>query len=145
MAEFTYNPVQSVGSGQGVIFNTTIGCSKGYVFHRNESGIVILKGGSRNPSCCNSFARYQVLFNGNIAVPEGGTPGEISLAIAIDGEPIQTSLGAVTPTVADAYFNVSSPAFVTVPAGTSVNVSVENTSGQAINVRNANLVITRVA
>ena len=63
MAEFTYNPVQLVLAGQNVILNTTIGCPKGYVLHRNESGLVILRGIVNNPQSC--FARYQVTFNGN--------------------------------------------------------------------------------
>ena len=152
MAEFTYNPVQLVEPGQNVIFNTSIPCNKGYVYHRNESGVVILRGIVNNPQAC--YARYQVTFNGNIAIPEGGTAGPISISLAIDGEPLQTSRAIVTPTVADAYFNVTSTAFITVPKGCCFQVSVENTSpigadtttpAPAINVQNANLVVTRVA
>ena len=93
-------------------------------------------------------------FNGNIAVPEGGTAGPISVAVAIDGEPVPTSEAIVTPTVADSYFNVTSTAIVTVPRGCCFNISVENTSESAtpattpappINVQNANLVVTRIA
>ncbi|MBP5598394.1 MAG: hypothetical protein J6Y02_23710 [Pseudobutyrivibrio sp.] len=143
MAEFTYNPIQTVAAGQPVILNTSIGCSKGYVFHRNESGLVILRGIVNNP--CSTYARYQVTFNANIAVPEGGTAGPISVAIAIDGEPIATSNAIVTPTVADAYFNVTSTAFITVPKGCCFNIAIENTGTDPINVQNANLVITRTA
>jgi len=142
MAEFTYNPVQEVADGANVIFNTTIGCNRGLIFHRNESGIVTL----RSPiNGCNRFARYQCTFNGNIAVPTGGTAGAISLSLAIDGEAIQTSRAIVTPTVVDAYFNVTSTAIIDVPVGCCVMCSVENTSDQAINVQNANFTVTRVA
>ena len=89
MAEFTYNPIQLVNAGQPVVLNNNISCNKGYVLHRNESGIVILRGIVNNP--CNTYARYQVTFNGNIAIPTGGTVGPISLAIAIDGEPVPNS------------------------------------------------------
>ena len=146
MAEFTYNPIQLVQPNQPVLLNDSIPCSKGYVIHRNESGIVTLRGIVNNP--CARFARYQVTFNGNIAVPTGGTAGPISLAIAISGEPIATSEAIVTPTVADAYFNVTSTAIITVPTGCCFNVSVENTTdnvAQAINVQNANLVVNRIA
>lgn len=151
MAEFTYNPIQLVQPNQVVLLNTTIRCPKGYVLHREESGIVTLRGIVNNP--CAEYARYQVTFNGNIAVPEGGTAGPIAVAIAIDGEPILTSRAIVTPTVADAYFNVTSTAIITVPKGCCFNVSVENvteivapaTAAQAINVQNANLVVTRIA
>lgn len=152
MAEFTYNPVQLVEPGQNVILNTNIGCNKGYVLHRNESGIVTLRGIVNNP--CGCFARYQVTFNGNIAVPEGGTAGPISVALAIDGEPVQTSKAIVTPAAAEDYFNVTSTAIVTVPRGCCYTIAVENTSASAtpattpapaINVQNANLTVTRIA
>lgn len=140
MAEFTYNPIQEVQTNQPVILNTSIGCPKGYVFHRNESGIVTLRGITNN-----CFARYQVTFNGNVAVPEGETVGPISIAIAISGEPVLTSNAIVTPTVVDSYFNVTSTAIITVPKGCCFNVSVENTSESAINVQNANFVVSRIA
>lgn len=151
MAEFTYNPVQLVAPNQPVIFNNSIMCPKRYVIHRNESGIVILRGIVNNPQGC--FARYQVTCNANIAVPTDGTVGPISVSLAIDGEPILTSRAIVTPAAVDQYFNVTSTAFITVPKGCCFNVSVENTStgaasadpAPAINVQNANLVITRVA
>lgn len=152
MAEFTNNPIQTVQPNQQVLLNTTIGCPKGYVIHREGSGIVTLRGIVNNPTSC--FARYQVTFNGNIAVPEDGTAGPISIAVAIDGEPVPTSKAIVTPTVVDAYFNVTSTAIVTVPKGCCFNISVENTSESAtpattpappINVQNANMVVTRIA
>ena len=148
MAEFTYNPIQLVQPNEAVVFNTSIGCVKGYVIHRNESGIVILRGIVNNP--CSSFARYQVTFNGNIAVPTGGTVQAIAVGLAIDGEPIPTSRAIVTPAAAEDYFNVTSTAYITVPRGCCFNVSVENvaagdTAAVPINVQNANLVITRVA
>lgn len=143
MAEFVENAVQLVESGQNVLLEDSIPCNKGYVLHRNGSGIITLRGIVNNP--CAKFARYHVAFNGNIAVPTGGTAGEISLAIAIDGEAVQTSRARVTPTVADAYFNVTSVANITVPAGCCLIISIENTSGVDINVQNANLTVDRTA
>lgn len=159
MAEFTNNPVQLVQPNQPVLLNTTIGCCKGYVFHRNGSGIVTLRGIVNNPCAC--FARYQVTFNGNIAIPSGGTVGPISVALAIDGEPILTSRAIVTPAATaeepptqNNFFNVTSTAIITVPKGCCFNVSVENTSesatpatvpAPAILVQNANLTVTRIA
>ena len=146
MAEYVYNPVQEVEAGQNVLLQDSIPCNRGYVIHRNGSGILTLRGIVNNP--CAKFARYKVEFNGNIAIPTGGTAGEISLALAIDGEPIQTSRARVTPTVVDAYFNVTSVASVaniTVPAGCCLTISVENTSGVSINVQNSNLTVDRTA
>lgn len=154
MAEFTYNPIQTVQPNQQVLLDTTIGCNKGYVLHREGSGIVTLRGIVNNPNAC--FARYQVTFNGNIALPATATAVQpISLAIAIDGEPILTSNAIFTPIVAGDFGNVTSTAIITVPRGCCFNVAVENTSAipatpaganaPAINVQNANLVISRIA
>lgn len=152
MAEFLNNDIQLVNPNQPVLLRTSIGCPNGYVYHRPESGILTLRGIVKNACAC--FARYQVTFNGNIAVPTGGTVGPISVALAIDGEPILTSRAIVTPAAVDEYNNVTSTAIITVPRGCCFNVSVENTSesatpgttpAPAINVQNANLTVTRIA
>ena len=143
MAEFTYNPIQSVESNQAALLNDSISCTKGYVYHRNESGIVILRGIVNNP--CAKFARYQVTAVGNIAVPTGGTVGEISVALAIDGEPLQTSRARVTPAAVEEYFNVTATSFITVPAGCCFSVTLENVSDQTINIQNLNVVVVRTA
>ncbi len=151
MAEYVYNPIQLVEPNQNVLLRGSIPCNKGYVYHREESGILTLRGVVNN--ACGCFARYQVTFNGNIAVPEDGTVGPIAIALAIDGEPIQTSRAIVTPAAVDEYFNVTSTAIITVPRCCCLNVTVENVSfgataadpATAINVQNANLVVTRIA
>lgn len=148
MAEYVYNPVQVVLPNQPVILDDSIPCNRGYVYHRNQSGNLILRG--ITPNC---FARYQVTFNGNIAVPTDGTVGTIAVALAIDGEPILTSRAIVTPAAVDEYFNVTSTAIITVPKGCCFSISVENVSEgataadtpTAINVQNANLVVNRIA
>lgn len=149
MAEFAYNPIQLVEPNQNVILDTVIPCNKGYVIHRDQSGIVILRGIVNSNAC---FARYQVTFNGNISLPEDAaavTP--ISVALAIDGEPVQTSRAIVTPAAVDEYFNVTSTAIITVPRGCCFTVAVENTSAivdgvaPEINVQNANLTVARIA
>jgi len=159
MAEYTNNSVQLVSPNQPVTLNTTIGCNKGYVYHRPGSGIVTLRG---IVNCnCGCFARYQVAFNGNIAIPDGGTVGAISVALAIDGEPILTSRAIVTPAATatdpptqENFFNVTSTAIISVPKGCCFNISVENTSESAtpattpapqILVQNANLTVARIA
>jgi len=158
MSEFTRNEIQLVNPNQPVTLETTIGCSKGHVYHRNNSGIVTLRGIVNNP--CGCFARYQVTFNGNIAIPDGGTVGPISVALALDGEPILSSRAIVTPAATatdppttENFFNVTSTAIINVPKGCCFNVSVENTSesatpattpAPAILVQNANLTVSRI-
>lgn len=151
MAEYVYNPIQLVQPNQNVLLQSSIPCNKGYVYHREGSGILTLRGIVNNPSGC--FARYQVTFNGNIAVPTDGTVGPIAIALALGGEPIQTSKAIVTPAAVDEYFNVTSTAIITVPRCCCENVTVENVSEgataadtpTAINVQNANLVVSRIA
>lgn len=152
MAEFIYNEVQLVQPGAAAVLNTAIGCNRGYVLHRAGSGILTLRGIVNNP--CGKFARYRVAYDGNIAVPEGGTAGEIQLALAIDGEIVPTSIATATPTAANAYWNVSGFAIIDVPAGCCYTISVENASvsadpatapASALNLRNLNVEVTRIA
>jgi threonine dehydrogenase-like Zn-dependent dehydrogenase len=143
MAEYIENALQTVEVGQNVLLDASIPCNKGYVIHRPGSGILTLRGIVNN--ACGCFARYQVTFNGNIAVPDGEVAGEISIALALSGEPIQSSRARVTPAAVEEYFNVTSTAFITVPKGCCFTLAVENTSDIPIDVENANLVVSRVA
>jgi hypothetical protein len=141
MAEFTYNPIQLVNPNQPVIINDSIRCNKGYVFHRNESGIVTLRGIVNNPNAC--FARYQITFNANIAVPEGGTAGPIAVALAIDGEPILTSKAIVTPAAVEEYWNLSRVLSADIWKGCCESVTIRNLSNIPILAQNTSVDITR--
>lgn len=152
MAEYTYNEVQLVQPGAAAVLNTAIGCGKGYVIHRPGSGILTLRGMVKDP--CAQIARYRVAFDGNIAVPEGGTAGEIQLALAIGGEVVPTSIASATPAAVSQYWNVNGFAIVDVPKGCCYTVSVENASvsadpatmpAPALNLRNLNVEVTRIA
>lgn len=150
MAEFLANAVQEVDLNNPVIFSASIPCNKGYVYHEDETGNFILRG--ITPNC---FARYQVTFNGNISIPEGGAVTPIALAITVNGEPRATSRAIFTPAAVDTYGNVTSTAIITVPKGCCFNVAVRYVSGitgdaatvptPTINVINANLEINRIA
>ena len=152
MAEFTYNPVQEVQVGQNVIFNDSIKCPNGYVLHRQESGLVILRGIVNNP--CGNFARYQVTFNGNIALPEGADVVPIAIALTVNGEPRLTSRAIFTPAAAEEYGNVTSTAIIKVPKGCCFSLGIEVvpattdptvTPAPIVDVQNANLTIARIA
>lgn len=139
MAQFVSVPIQTVAIGQNILFTETPVCGNCNIMHRDDSGIVTL----RAPR--NQCARYLVDFSGNIAVATGGTVGAISVAIAIEGEPLQSTNMIVTPAAIGEYFNVSSQAYINVPCGCCVTVAVENTSAAtAIDVQSANLTVTRV-
>lgn len=144
MAEFTNNNVQTVPAGQNVIFTeTAVPCTKGYVIHRQGSGIITLRGIVNNTCACS--ARYKVSFGANVAIAEGGTVEPISIGLAIDGEAVNTSQAIVTPAAVGDYWNIYESLFVSVPKGCCYTIAVENLSGQAIDVQNANIIIERVA
>lgn len=149
MAEYFANLEQTVDLNSPIVFTASIPCNRGCVYHEDETGIFILRGVT--PNC---FARYQITFNGNIAIPEGGTVAPIAVAITVNGEPRVTSRAIYTPAAAEDYGNVTSTAIVTVPKGCCFTVSVRAVSGvtdpagtpaPSINVINSNLVINRIA
>lgn len=150
MAEYLANAVQTVNLDSPAIFTASIPCNKGYVYHEDETGIFILRGVTNN-----CFARYQVTFNGNIAIPTGGTVGPIAVALTVNGEPRPTSRAIFTPAAVDEYSNVTSTAIITVPRECCFSLSLRAVSGitppdtstpaPAILLQNANLVINRIA
>lgn len=149
MAEYLYNEEQAVALNGAAIFNDSIPCNRGNVFHESGTGIFILRGCT--PNC---FARYQVVFNGNIAIPEGGTVGPIAVALTVNGEARPTSRAIFTPAAAEDYGNVTSTAIITVPRGCCFSLSLRSVPASAdpaatpvpvINLQNANITITRIA
>ena len=141
LAQYSNAFVQQIAANGNAVFSETPVPAKGCIYHREGSGVVQLSG----PSNGQCFARYLVIFNGNIAVPAGGTAGAISIAIAIEGEAQGDATATVTPAAVSDEFNVSVATFVLVPRGKPATVSVKNISNQAIELQNASLIITRVA
>lgn len=140
MAEYTAVATQEIAANGNVLFTNTAVKGTNCIKHREGSGIITLRGITNQ---CR--ARYFIDFSANIAVPAGGTAGEISLAIAISGEPVLSSQMRSTPAAVSQFNNVSAGIFIDVPAGCCVNIAVENTSGVAIEAANANIVVTREA
>jgi len=149
MAEYLANAEQLISLNQPAIFEASIPCNRGYVFHEDETGIFILRG--ITPNC---FARYQVTFNGNIAIPTGGAVTPIAVSLAVNGEPRLTSRAIFTPAAVDVYGNVTSTAIITVPKGCCFTLSVRYVAADedpatvptpVIQLQNANLTINRVA
>lgn len=140
MAEFTNSNTVTVAAGQNLPLTETAVKGPACIVHREGAGIVTLRGLT---SQCK--ARFKVSFGGNIAVPAGGTAGAISIALALNGEPLTSATAIVTPAAAGDYFNVFVAVFVEVPRGCCVTVAVENTSTQAIDIANSNLIAERVA
>jgi len=145
MAEYSYVPLQVVDVDENVIFtNGARCCKKGYVQHREDSGLFFLCGARQ----CKAV--YKVSFSANIAVSaadDGGVLEPISIALAINGETLGSTLRTVTPAAIGDAFAVAFQTFVDVPCNSSVTISVENaTDGtSSIDVTNANIIIERVA
>lgn len=138
--EITAIALQTVEAGQDVAFTETAVNGTNCIVHRQGSGIIKLRGITNQ---CR--ARYLVGYSGNIQIPTGGTVDAISLAIAVDGEPLQSTNMVVTPAAVSNLFNVSAQAYVDVQCGCCSTVAVQNTSTQAIEVQNSNLIATREA
>ena len=142
-AEYSAVAVQTIAVDDNILFgNGNRVCRKGFVQHRDDSGIFFLKGATNG---CRAV--YRVTFNGNIAIATGGTVEPISVALAINGEALGNATATVTPTVIGAFFNTSITTFLEIPCGCCVTVGVENVSdsGFAIDVSNANIIFDRVA
>lgn len=148
MAEFQANAVQTVNPGETIVFTETpVPCERGFVRHREGSGNFLLSGyvpyaggcGCRRPRSAN----YLVDFGSNIAIPTGGTVGEISIAISVDGSTVPASTMIVTPAAVEQYFNVSRAINVDVWRGCCETLAIRNTSDQPILVQNANILFSR--
>lgn len=140
MAEYVNNNTVSVLAGQNLPLTETAVAGKSCVVHREGAGVVTLRGIT---SQCK--ARYKVSFGANIAVPTGGTVGAISMALAVNGEPLNSATAIVTPAAVEDFGNIYVSVFVDVPRGCCVTVSAENTSTQTISVANSNLIVERIA
>ena len=142
MAEYSAVALQTVDVDNNIIFaNSFRACRKGFIEHRNDSGLFFLKGATNG---CKAI--YKVHFDGNIAIATGGTVEPISVAITINGEALGNATAIATPAAIGDFWNVAITTFIDVPCNCCVTVSVENTSGTtAIEVTNANIIFERGA
>jgi hypothetical protein len=149
MAEYIEVSNQLVALNNPVVFTASIPCPKGYVIHEDGTGTFTLRGVTNN-----CFARYQLVFNANVQIPEGGTVTPIGIAITTNGEVRPSSLAIVTPAAEEEFSNLTSTAIITVPKGCCFNVSIRYVSGvtdgtttptPTIEIANSNLTISRIA
>ena len=154
MSEYlTRDAVESVALNAAIPFVDSIPCNRGYIYHQSGTGIFVLRGIVNNPTAC--FARYNIEFTGNLAIPEGGAITPVATAIVVSGEARDGSRSIFTPAAVDEYGNVTSRATVDVPKGYCFTVAVEYVSGVVddptvtptplINVVDGSLSINRVA
>lgn len=155
MAEYGYVAAQTLQPGAAAILENIRPCNKcpQNVIHDDMTPNLTLRGIVRNP-CCNARAQYNVSFSGNIAVSEGGAAGEIQLALSVNGFIRPLTIAAATPAAAEEYWHVSGDTTVDVAVGCCTEVAVVNASvsptpattpAPAIDVRNLNVKVTRIA
>ena len=135
------NPlVQTVNNSQPVIFTSDNvktksckSCCDGWLVHQNNSGLFnIVKPGI-----------YEIEFNADVAQPT--TAGEITLDISQSNTLIPGGRMITTPTVVNAYFNISGQVLIRLVCRETSSISVINNSGAAINVQQANIIIKRLS
>lgn len=156
MAEYGYNEPQDLQPAASAVLQDIRPCNKcpQLAVHDNMTPNIILRGIVRNACGCNPRAQYTVRYSGNIAVAEGGTAGEIQLALSVNGFNRPLTIAAATPAAAGDFWHVSGEATIDVPAGCCTEVAVVNASVSAtpattpaptVTVRNLNVVVNRVA
>lgn len=139
MAEYSTSIDQTVNPGETVTFDLAPSpCNRGFVRHRNGSGNFLLAGVVPNRGGCRcraKSAKYDVVFGGNIAVATGGTAGEISLALALDGSTLPDGIMTVTPAAVGDFFNVGRHVMADIWSGCCETIAVRNISDQPITVQ----------
>lgn len=143
MAEYTAAALQTVDADQNILFtDTPVPCTRGWVIHREGSGVFTLRGMTDKCSVV-----YHVAFVANIALPAAATPAPITVGLAVNGEVLRDSIAIFTPAAAEDFGNVTVMANVRVPRGCCVNIAIVNatTPDAPINVQNASLNIDRSA
>lgn len=118
MAKYITSTDTNVALNGTIPFNVvSIPCNKGCVVPV-ATGVITLKGNTSN-----SFARYEVAVQGNIAIPTGGTVTPIAVAITINGVEIPDSIAIVTPAAVEDVWHINTSTVITVPCGCCISVS----------------------
>lgn len=130
MTQFGYVDDQTLQNGQAAILQNVRPCTHcpQLVIHENLTPNINLRGITRTPC---SEALYRVSFSTNIAVPEGGTAGEIQVAFFVDGAVRPLTIAAATPATASEFWHVSGEDVIGVPMGCCPVVYVANASATA--------------
>ena len=135
-------PEQIVAANQNVIFNDTrvksriCGCSSGWLNHVKGSGLFTITNRTNLPMA------VEVEFNGNVTASAAGAT---ALVIELNGEAIGGTEMDYTVVTANTYQNVGASTLIPVPAGSSLTVSIGNISAGAVLVKDANVIIKKLA
>lgn len=133
---------QTVTANQNVIFNDTrvksrrCGCSSGWLNHVKGSGLFTITNRTNLPMA------VEVEFNGNVTAAAAGAT---ALVIELNGEAIGGTEMDYTVVTANTYQNVGASTLIPVPAGSFLTVSIGNISAGAVLVKDANIIIKKLA
>lgn len=133
---------QQISANENVIFTGTrvksrrCGCQSGWLNHIEGSGLFTIANRSNQPMA------VELQFDANVTAAAAGAT---ALAIKLNGEAIGGTEMDYTVVTADVYQNISADTLIPVPAGTSLTVSIGNISTGAVLVKDANLIIKKVA
>lgn len=143
MAEYLTSADQNVALNGTIPFDiVSIPCNKGCVIPLT-TGVLTLKGNTSN-----SFARYEVNVQANVAVPEGGELTPVAIGITINGVVVPESVAIYTPQAVDEYGHINTSITVTVPCGCCISVSaayVDGTEDDAAVVPTPSILVRRRA
>lgn len=120
----------------------SIPCNKGNVIPLT-TGVLTLKGNTSN-----SFARYEVNVQANVAVPAEGELTPIAIGVTINGVVVPESVAIYTPQAVEEYGHINTSITVTVPCGCCVSVSaayVDGTEDDAAVVPTPSILVRRRA
>lgn len=135
-------PEQTVAANQNIIFNDTrvksrrCGCSSGWLNHVKGSGLFTITNRTNLPMA------VEVDFNGNVTA---AVAGATALVIELNGEAIGGTEMDYTVVTANTYQNVGASTLIPVPAGSSLTVSIGNISAGEVLVKDANVIIKKLA
>jgi hypothetical protein len=133
---------QTVTANQNIIFNDTrvksrrCGCSSGWLNHVKGSGLFTITNRTNLPMA------VEVDFNGNVTAAAAGAT---ALVIELNGEAIGGTEMDYTVVTANTYQNVGASTLIPVPAGSSITVSIGNISAGEVLVKDANIIIKKLA
>ena len=148
-AEYSVSIPQTVAVNAPVIFNDSpCPCREGLIY-KKSGGVFLLASNApmSRPCPCGCGCRpmwltnYECEAHLNVEIPEGGTVGEILLAIAVDGVIDPASLMRYTPAAVEVAGNVGTSIIVSVPSICGCDsVAVVNAGADPITVTNGSLV-----
>lgn len=133
---------QTVAVNQNVVFTNTrvksrrCVCSSGWLNHDDGSGLFEVTNRGNLPMA------VEVEFNANVSAAAAGAT---ALTIELNGEAIGGTEMDYTVATAEVYQNVKASTLIAIPAGSSFTISVGNISTDAVLVKDANIIIKKLA